>query len=244
MRNHIPEVAEAAVIEDFYRGSNDSAFVRAILQKVSTTSEQLFREADLYITADEHAQDLIGGTKPAPFALRRDTNQQTDKRWEKRPREEVHVVGPPISHARGAPAEANKHWTTSSMPSAHTTRICVIPFGTAEISSTPLGMADPSNLCHLPHHEEDPENLNNLSSRKGEEAERSRASMERPTSSSADTGRKKTRGSRSSMIARYWWRPPVLPPCIDGPSTRSPLLGQINGSTSIIRASTRSSSIR
>jgi hypothetical protein len=27
MRNRIPEVAEAAVIEDFYRGSNDSAFV-------------------------------------------------------------------------------------------------------------------------------------------------------------------------------------------------------------------------
>jgi hypothetical protein len=47
MRNRIPEVAEAAVIEDFYRGSNDSAFVRAIQQKASTTSEQLFREADL-----------------------------------------------------------------------------------------------------------------------------------------------------------------------------------------------------
>ena len=30
---------EAAVIEDFYRGSNDSAFVRAILQKAPTTSE-------------------------------------------------------------------------------------------------------------------------------------------------------------------------------------------------------------
>jgi hypothetical protein len=55
MRNRIPEVAEAAVIEDIYRGSNDSAFVRAILQKVPTTSEQLFREADLYITADERA---------------------------------------------------------------------------------------------------------------------------------------------------------------------------------------------
>jgi hypothetical protein len=27
MRNRIPEVAEATVIEDFYRGSNDSAFV-------------------------------------------------------------------------------------------------------------------------------------------------------------------------------------------------------------------------
>jgi hypothetical protein len=68
MRNRIPEVAEAAVIEDFYRGSNDSTFVRAILQKAPTTSEQLFREADLYIIADERAQDLIGGTKLAPSA--------------------------------------------------------------------------------------------------------------------------------------------------------------------------------
>jgi hypothetical protein len=80
MRNRIPGVAEAAVIEDFYRGSNDSAFVWAILQKASTTSEQLFREANLYITTDERAQDLIGGTKPAPSAPWCDTNQQTDKR--------------------------------------------------------------------------------------------------------------------------------------------------------------------
>jgi hypothetical protein len=42
MRNCILEVIEAAVIEDFYRGSNDSAFIRAILQKAPTTSEQLF----------------------------------------------------------------------------------------------------------------------------------------------------------------------------------------------------------
>jgi hypothetical protein len=103
MRNRIPEVAEVAVIEDFYRGSNDSAFVRTILQKAPTTSEQLFREADLYITADERAQDLIGGVKPAPAALRRDTNQQPDKRWEKRPREEVHAAGPPASRAWGGP---------------------------------------------------------------------------------------------------------------------------------------------
>jgi hypothetical protein len=103
MRNRIPEVAEAAVIEDFYRGSNDSAFVRTILQKAPTTFEQLFREADLYITADERAQDLIGGAKPAPAAPRCDTNQQPDKRWEERPREEVHAAGPPASRARGGP---------------------------------------------------------------------------------------------------------------------------------------------
>jgi hypothetical protein len=75
MQNRIPEVAEAAVIEDFYRGSNDSAFVRTILQKALITSEQLFQEADLYITADKRAQDLIGGAKPAPVTPRRDTNQ-------------------------------------------------------------------------------------------------------------------------------------------------------------------------
>jgi hypothetical protein len=78
-------------------------------------------------------------------------------------------------------AEANIRWTTSSTPSAHTTRTCATPSGTAETSSTPWGTADPSNLCHLPHHEEDLENLNNPNSRKGEEAEHSRASTERRT---------------------------------------------------------------
>jgi hypothetical protein len=103
MRNHIPEVTEATVIEDFYRGSNDSAFVRAIPQKAPTISEQLFREADLYITADERAQDLIEGTKPTPPAPRRDVNQQPDRRWEKRPREEVHATRPPVARAQRAP---------------------------------------------------------------------------------------------------------------------------------------------
>jgi hypothetical protein len=56
------------VIEDFYRGSNDSTFVRAILQKAPSTSEQLFREVDIYITVDERAQDLIRGMKPSPGA--------------------------------------------------------------------------------------------------------------------------------------------------------------------------------
>jgi hypothetical protein len=154
----------------------------------------------------------------------------------------------PLDHPslvpEGHPAEANEHWMTSSTPSACTTRICVTPFGTAETSSTPLGVADLSNLYHLPHHEEDSENLDNLSSRKGEEAKHSRASMEKSTSSLADMGRKRIKGTRSSMTDRYWCRPPVLPPPIGGRNTRSPLLGRINGSTSIIRASTHSSLIR
>jgi hypothetical protein len=65
------------------------------------------------------------------------------------------------------PAEANVHWTTSLMPSAHTTRTWATPSRTAETLSTPSGTADPSNLYHLPHHEEDPENLDSLNNRKG-----------------------------------------------------------------------------
>jgi hypothetical protein len=41
--------------------------------------------------------------KPAPFAPWRDAIQQPDRRWEKRPREEVHAVGQPVARARGAP---------------------------------------------------------------------------------------------------------------------------------------------
>jgi hypothetical protein len=155
MRNRIPEVAEAVVIEDFYRGSNDSAFVRAILQKAPTTSEQLFREADLYITADERALDLIGGAKPVPTAhdATRTSNPTNAGR-----RGLVKRSTPP-DHPLLAPeediAEANAHWTTSSMPSARTTRTCATPSGTAETSSIPWGTADPSNLYLLPRREED-----------------------------------------------------------------------------------------
>jgi hypothetical protein len=93
MRNFIPDIVEAAVINNFYRGSNDSAFIRAILQKSPVTTEQRFWEADIYITADKQTQDLIENVKPIP-ALRKDVNQHPDKRWDKRPQEEVHVAGP------------------------------------------------------------------------------------------------------------------------------------------------------
>jgi hypothetical protein len=74
--------------------------------------------------------------------------------------------------------------------------------------------------------------------------EPSRVSTERSTSSSTDTDRKRTKDNKSSTIAKYWWRPPVLPLRTDGQSTRSPSLGQISGSTSTTQANTRSSSIR
>jgi hypothetical protein len=141
-------------------------------------------------------------------------------------------------------AEANARWTTSSTPSARTTRTCATPSGTAETSSTPWGTTDPSNLYLLPHRQEDQENRDNPSSRRKVEEEHSRASTKKSTSFSMDTGRRRTKDNKSSMIVRYWWRLPVHPLRTDGPNTRSPSLGQISGSTSTTPASTRSSSIR
>jgi hypothetical protein len=103
----------------------------------------------------------------------------------------------------GHPTEENECWMTSSKPNVHTIKTCATPFGTAETSSTPSGTADLSNLYHLPHHEEDPENLDNLSSRKREEAEHFPVSTEKSASSLADTGLKRARGSISSTTVGY-----------------------------------------
>jgi hypothetical protein len=142
------------------------------------------------------------------------------------------------------PVEASGHWTTSSMPSASIIRICAIPCGTAGASSILPRMADRSSLYHLPHHEEGLSSLGSLSNRKGEGVEHSRASTERSTSSLEDTGRRRTEGRKSSTTDRYWWQPPVLWLPTGGRSTRSPSAERINGSTSTIRASNRSSSIQ
>jgi hypothetical protein len=98
---------------------------------------------------------------------------------------------------------------TSSMPSARITRICTTPCGTVETSSIPSGMADRSSFYHLPHHEEGLTSPGGLSNRKGEGLEHSRALMGRSMSSSEDTGRRRTKGNRSSTTDRYWWQPPV-----------------------------------
>jgi hypothetical protein len=139
--------------------------------------------------------------------------------------------------------EANARWTTSSTPSARTTRTSATPFGTAETSST-SSTTDPSNLYLLLRREEDQENRDNPSSRRREEVEPSRASIERSMSSSAHTDRRRTRDNKSSTIVTYRWRLLVHPPHTDGRSTRSPSPGQTSGSTSTTQANIRSSSTR
>jgi hypothetical protein len=99
--------------------------------------------------------------------------------------------------------EANARWTTSSTPSARTTKTCATPFGTAETSSTPSGTADPSNLYPLLRRGEDQENRDNPSNKRREEEEPSHVSIERSTSSSVDMDRRRTKDNKSSMIVKY-----------------------------------------
>jgi hypothetical protein len=105
--------------------------------------------------------------------------------------------------------EVYRHWMKSSTPSARTIRTCAKPYGTAGTSSTPSGMADRSSLYHLPHREEGLASAGSLSSKKGEGTELSHVLTGRSTSSSKDTGHKRTRGSKNSMTSRSWWPPPV-----------------------------------
>jgi hypothetical protein len=74
--------------------------------------------------------------------------------------------------------EANARWTTSSTPSARTTRTCATLFVTAGTSSTPSDMSDPSNLYLLVRRGEDQMNHDNPISRRREEEEPSRALTE------------------------------------------------------------------
>jgi hypothetical protein len=61
---------------------------------------------------------------------------------------------PPLAPEKDL-VEASARWTTSSMPSARTTRTCATLFVTAGTSSTPSGTADPSNLYRLLRRGED-----------------------------------------------------------------------------------------
>jgi hypothetical protein len=111
-------------------------------------------------------------------------------------------LDPPSLGPEGHPAEANEHWTTSSTPSARTTRTCATPYGTAETSRTLSDTVDRSSLYHLPHHEVGLASPDSLSNQKGEGVEHSHALTGRSMSSSEDMGRRRTEDNRSSMTGR------------------------------------------
>jgi hypothetical protein len=223
MRNRIPEVTEAAVIEDFYRGSEPYSRRRRLPPNSCSGKPTSISPStsELGISSEERSR----------HRQRRDatqTNSPTSVGRRGLAKRSMPPDRPPLVPEEDL-EEANARWTTSSTPSAHTTKTCATPFGTTETSSTPSGTADTSNLYPLLRRGEDQENRDNPNNKRREEEEPSHVSTERSTSSSADTDRRKTRDNKSSTIAKYWWRPSVLPLRTDGRRTRSPSLGQISG---------------
>jgi hypothetical protein len=126
----------------------------------------------------------------------------------------------------------------SSTLSAHTTRTCDTPCGTAGISRTLSSMADHSSRYRLPLPKESLSSQASLNSREEVEAELSRASTGKLTSYSEDMGRKRTKGNRNSLIGRFWWPQTVLRTHTDGRNTQYPSVEPISGLTSITPTST------
>jgi hypothetical protein len=220
MRNRIPKVTEAAVIEDFYRGSNDRP-----------SSEPYYRKCRPPLNNFNERQ-----TSTSPLTSRPRTTSEV------RNLHHLHHGATRTSNLTGAgrrglvrrymppdhpslepevrPVEANGHWMTSLTPSARTTRTCATPYETVGTSSTSSDTADRSSLYYLPHHEEGLASPCSLSSKKGEGVEHSHALTGRSMSSSEDMDHRRTGGSRSSTTGRSWRQPPVPQLLIGGQSTQ------------------------
>jgi hypothetical protein len=169
MRNRIPKVAEAAVIEDFYRDP---------MTRPSSEPYCKRHRPPLSSCSGKHTS-----TSPPTNGLRTSSGERSLlhlHRGTTRTSKPISVGrrglekrSTPLDHPSLVlevhPTEASGHWMTSLTPIARITRICATPCRTAEISSILSGMADPSNLYHLPHRKEGPMNLDDLSNRKGEE---------------------------------------------------------------------------
>jgi hypothetical protein len=147
MRNRIPEVAEAAVIEDFYRGSSDPAFVRAILPPPNNCSG---RQTSIspWMSGPRTSSEPQNSHCSHHEGIQ--TSSQTNARRkdpEKRCTPPGHLPHEPTAH----PTEGYEHWMRSLIPSAHITRTCGTPYETAEISKFSSAMADCYNHYHLPY---------------------------------------------------------------------------------------------
>jgi hypothetical protein len=126
----------------------------------------------------------------------------------------------------------------SSILSTHTTRTCDTPYGTAEISRTLSATSGHSSRYRLPLPEESLPSQASLNNKRDVEAKPSLTWSVKLTSYLEDTGRKKTKGNKNSLIDKFWWPQTTLCPHTNGWSTQYPLVRSISGLTSITTAST------
>jgi hypothetical protein len=205
MRNRIPEVAEAAVIEDFYRGSNDPVFVQAILEKNMPPPNNCsgrWTSTSLRMSGPRTSLEAQNPYHPHREGTRTSNQTNTGRRDPaRRCTPSGHLSLKPAVHL----TEGYEHWMRSSIPSVRITRTCGTPYGTEEISKTSSGAVDHSSHCHchLPRLEESLTSLGNLYNRKGGEVELSRVLTGKSTSYSEATEHKKTEDNKSLTIGEF-----------------------------------------
>jgi hypothetical protein len=207
MRNCIPEVTEAVVIEDFYRNSMTRISSEPYCRKRRPPPNNCFERqtSTSPLTSGPRTSSEVQNLHHRHHGATRTSNLTGTRRRGLVRR--YMPSNPPSLEPEVRPVEANGHWMTSSTPSVCTTRTCATPYGTIGTSSTLSDMADRSSLYHLPHHEEGPASLGSLINQKGEGVEHSHVLIGRSTSSSEDTGRRRTEGNRSSTTDRSWQQP-------------------------------------
>jgi hypothetical protein len=144
---------------------------------------------------------------------------------------------------QGHPVEASGHWTTSSTPSARTTRTRATPCELQGLQALRQEWLTIPASTTSPTTRRAWRTQAAPTTRRGG-VEHSLVLTGRSTSSSEDTGRRRIEGSKSSTTGRSWWQPPMLQLPIGGQSTQSPSVKWINGLTSTILASTCSSLIQ
>jgi hypothetical protein len=139
---------------------------------------------------------------PVPW---RDMNQQPDKHWEKRPREEVHTAGPPTARARGAPHgrvrtldEILDSQCTYHKDMRHTLWNC-------RDFKHSIGHGRPFQPLPLPLPQGEPGDPRQPQQQEGGGVEPSHTLTGRSTSYSESMELKKAEGNKSLMIGRSYW---------------------------------------
>jgi hypothetical protein len=134
MRNCIPDINEATIIEHFYRGSCDESFLRSILHKAPTTLERLFHDVDNYITTDERATTSLSNmdARTRSMKLPSGRNVAGTRDHMKKSTPSVHR---PRANVTLRMATTRERWTKSLTDHAPTTRKCIAPCAIVGASS-------------------------------------------------------------------------------------------------------------
>jgi hypothetical protein len=137
MRNRIPEVTEAAVIEDFYQDLMTRPSSEPYCRRRRPPPSSCFGKQTSTSPPTNGLRTSLGERSLLRLHLGVTRTSNPTSVGRRGPLKRSTPPDHPSLMPEVHPAEASEHWTTSSMPNARITRICATPCGTAETSSIP-----------------------------------------------------------------------------------------------------------